>query len=273
MYETWLHIKSTDSFICKSSIGELSVERKSDFSTYAIMTIVFGSLLGIIAYTFILFYQNSNPGQTTNYANNYVNDHVYNAVNATVLIKDGNSARGSGFFISDKHVLTARHVFGRTETNNSVIVQLSNGREYEARILWTGNGPRNDVTLLGVLFERVSATPLNLSCIREDVGTKIAGIGSIHQELQWTVTNGYIASDYNAGYGHQTVDLTIVPGMSGGPIINVETGDVVGVVTSVMSTRGQPFTGLGFMNPSWRICEMLTMELINDIAERVNKAG
>ncbi|MEP1470268.1 MAG: DegQ family serine endoprotease [Halieaceae bacterium] len=156
---------------------------------------------------------------------------------------------GSGFIISsDGYVVTNNHV---VEDADSVLVRMSDRREYEAEVI--GTDPRSDLAVL-----RIEATDLPvLSLDKEDdleVGEWVLAIGSPFG-LDYSATAGIVSAkgrslptERNENYvPFIQTDVAINPGNSGGPLFNLE-GEVVGVNSQIF-TRSGGSIGLSFAIP------------------------
>ncbi|TGD74661.1 Do family serine endopeptidase [Mangrovimicrobium sediminis] len=156
---------------------------------------------------------------------------------------------GSGFIISrDGYIVTNNHV---VEGADSVLVRLSDRREYEAEVV--GTDPRSDLALL-----RVEASDLPVVALAADnnleVGEWVLAIGSPFG-LDYSVTAGIVSAmgrslptENNENYvPFIQTDVAINPGNSGGPLFNLE-GKVVGVNSQIF-TRSGGSIGLSFSIP------------------------
>lgn len=170
---------------------------------------------------------------------------------------------GSGFIMrSDGIVITNEHVVRAATT---VIVTLSDGRDFEAEIVGT-----DEVTDIAVL--RIKGPPRDLPvaplATSNDliIGEWAIAIGNPFgfylANPEPTVTAGVISAvgrniipggDDNRGYYLDMIqtDASINPGNSGGPLINA-LGEVVGVNSSILSQSGGS-VGLGFAIPIERV--------------------
>ncbi len=154
--------------------------------------------------------------------------------------------RGSGFIVNKEgYILTNAHVIADAD---SITVTLSDGREFEAKLV--GTDPTFD---LGVLKIEASNLPtLDLGDSEAlDVGEYVLAIGNPYG-LEHSVTMGVISAknrSIHAGevhfQGFLQTDAAINPGNSGGPLLDVR-GKVVGINTAII-----PFAqGIGFAIPS-----------------------
>jgi serine protease Do len=160
---------------------------------------------------------------------------------------------GSGFVIGpDGFVVTNNHV---VEAAHSILVQLSDGREYTAQVV--GRDAATDVALL-----RLQGAPGDLPFVylgdsdALEVGDWVVAIGNPFG-LDHSVSHGMIsAKERVLGIGvfddFIQTDALINPGNSGGPLFNMR-GEVVGVNTAIMS-QGQ---GIGFAVPIDLVKELI----------------
>lgn len=162
---------------------------------------------------------------------------------------------GSGFILDEEgHILTNVHVVREAER---VAVRLSDGREYEARIM--GADPNTDVAVLRVEQNGDVALPAALLGDSDQlaVGDWVIALGN-PLGLEFTVTAGVVsakgrstgilrnASNTQLESFIQT-DAAINPGNSGGPLVDLQ-GRVVGINTAIQTTTGF-FSGAGFAIP------------------------
>jgi serine protease Do len=156
--------------------------------------------------------------------------------------------QGSGFIIdADGIIVTNFHVVGRAD---QVKVKLSDGREFDARVL--GGDARTDLAVLKIdapgklPFVKFAENPT----IR--AGEPVMAMGNPFG-LGGTVTAGIVSGrgrDIGAGPADDFIqhDAAINPGNSGGPLFNVN-GEVLGVNTAILSPSGGNI-GIGFAIPA-----------------------
>ena len=154
---------------------------------------------------------------------------------------------GSGVIIDPSGViLTNNHVAGG---GNKVIVQLHDGREFEAVEVKTD--PESDIAI--VRIEGAGELPAAQLGNSDDlqIGDWVLAVGAPFG-LQETVTAGIISAK-SRGIGiteradFLQTDAAINPGNSGGPLVNLR-GEVVGINTAI-STSGGGNDGVGFAVP------------------------
>jgi len=146
-------------------------------------------------------------------------------------------SRGSGAVISkDGLILTAAHVI-RGSDNKVVFNTGPNKGEYQTEIVFVDD--RNDVAIIRA--KGLTATRwfnLRLAGFPSS-GEPVMAIGypgrpSSGDDTQDFVTKGIISAS-NSSKGWLVADLTVSSGNSGGPLISVQTGEIVGVVSQVIS--------------------------------------
>jgi serine protease Do len=173
-------------------------------------------------------------------------------------------ALGSGFIISsDGYIVTNNHV---VEGADSVIVRLSDRREFDAEVI--GTDPRSDLALL-----RVDAKGLPSLTLADgddlEVGEWVLAIGSPFG-LDYSVAAGIVSAkgrslptENNENYvPFIQTDVAINPGNSGGPLFNMD-GDVVGVNSQIF-TRSGGSIGLSFAIP---------VSVVRNVVEQLKAEG
>lgn len=151
---------------------------------------------------------------------------------------------GSGFIIShDGYIFTNNHV---VEQADKILVKLSNGKEYEAKII--GKDAKTDIALIKI--KPAESLPVAETGDSEKlrVGEWVMAIGNPFG-LEQTVTVGIVSAKgrvIGAGPYDNFIqtDASINPGNSGGPLFNME-GRVIGINTAIVA-QGQ---GIGFAIP------------------------
>lgn len=157
--------------------------------------------------------------------------------------------QGSGFVISaDGYILTNNHVVQDAE---KITVVFSDGKELSGKVI--GTDPNTDIALVKVEAEDLPFLTLGDSD-HTDVGELVMAIGS-PLRFQSTITIGAISAKGRAGLGVVPIenfiqtDAAINMGNSGGCLISLADGEVIGMNTAIASTNGG-YIGIGFAIPS-----------------------
>jgi serine protease Do len=152
---------------------------------------------------------------------------------------------GSGIILdSGGYILTNYHVI---EEIDRVLVKLSNGQEYFAKII--GHDSHTDLAVLKISTLRILPEPKFGHSLGLQVGEWVMAIGNPYG-LEGTVTVGIISGKGRTDLGIThfesfiQTDTSINPGNSGGPLINLE-GSIIGVNTGVAAIG----SGVGFAIP------------------------
>jgi S1-C subfamily serine protease len=156
---------------------------------------------------------------------------------------------GSGFvYDREGHIVTNFHV---VENAEELLVTLSNGQVYEARLI--GADPANDLAVIGIDAGADLLEPVALSdSDKLRVGQFVVAIGNPFGVGQ-TLTTGVISALGRVirspeetrfiGEAIQT-DAAINPGNSGGPLLDLQ-GRVIGVNSQIISPS-RASAGIGF---------------------------
>jgi len=159
---------------------------------------------------------------------------------------------GSGVLISaDGKILTAAHV---VQTSDVASVEFPDGQEVIARVI--GTDVRSDVALLQLKEVPSGIAPATLGDSNKlEVGDEIFVVGAPYGISQ-TLTAGHLSGRHwlNKNDASATAveflqtDAAVNGGSSGSPVFNLN-GDVVGIISSLMSRSGGS-EGLAFATAS-----------------------
>ncbi|MDD5065748.1 MAG: DegQ family serine endoprotease [bacterium] len=157
---------------------------------------------------------------------------------------------GTGVIVDDEgYILTNFHV---VKDASKIIVKLSNGKEYKAKVI--GTDEKTDLALIKIeAKEKLYTAPLGDSDELE-VGDWAIAVGNPFG-LNETFTVGVISAKGRSGViadssryeNYIQTDASINPGNSGGPLINIK-GEVVGINTAIATPSGGN-VGIGFAIP------------------------
>jgi S1-C subfamily serine protease len=172
--------------------------------------------------------------------------------------------QGSGLIFSDKgFILTNAHV---VEDANKVTVTLTDGRVYSCQVM--GSDEIVDIAVLKIIDGDPGSTIANLPVAdlgdsdRLRVGKIVIAVGS-PGGLDNTVTMGIVSglerSSTMVGIPHKKVDYiqtdaAINPGNSGGPLVDVESGQVIGINAAIRAHM----EGTSFAIPINRVREIMS---------------
>ncbi|NMI07001.1 trypsin-like serine protease [Paenibacillus sp. SZ31] len=163
-----------------------------------------------------------------------------------VVTIESSSGLGSGFLYNEQgDVVTNAHV---VEGSKEVTIRTLNHEEYKGTVI--GIGEETDVAVIRVP-DLKEVQPLPIAKSKAEVGDEILALGS-PLGFENTVTTGIISgverSFEIAPYIYTNmyqISAPITNGNSGGPLINAETGEVLGI----NSTGVKQEAGLGFSIP------------------------
>ena len=132
------------------------------------------------------------------------------------------------------------------EKATSIKVKLSDGKEYDAKVI--GKDAKTDIALIKVNVKNSLPVAVLGDSDKLEVGDWVIAIGNPYG-LDHTVTAGIVSAKGRViGQGPYDdfiqTDASINPGNSGGPLFNLR-GEVVGINTAIIS-GGQ---GIGFAIP------------------------
>lgn len=148
---------------------------------------------------------------------------------------------GSGFAVGKHRILTNYHVIADSE--DIYITSDDNGEGEFATLV--AMDTQNDLALLEV---QQDLEPLRLCAADPEIGTSVAAIGNPFGMIDSLSVGVVSGTDRNLGDDKPgkliQTDASINPGSSGGPLLDVNNGCVIG-----MNTASLPSTGIGFAVP------------------------
>lgn len=156
--------------------------------------------------------------------------------NSTVTVytsdrQDGLSSIGSGFLYTDEHIMTNEHV---VSSQDEVYIKYYEGEWSEADVI--GTDIHSDIAILEPDSVPETSDPLPVQTELPERGETVVAIGSPNG-LEDSISTG-IVSGVERSVRIQTpfavpdsiqTDAALNPGNSGGPLIDPETGAVIGV--------------------------------------------
>ena len=162
---------------------------------------------------------------------------------------------GSGFIITaNGYILTNNHVVTSVK-KNGIKVQLSDTREYKAKLI--GTDKYTDLAVIKIDADNLPVAALGNSDDVE-VGHIVFAIGA-PLGLKSTMTQGIVSAlgrnigiidDQQSGYRIENfiqTDAAVNPGNSGGPLVNIN-GEVIGINSAIATTNAR-YQGYSFAIP------------------------
>jgi S1-C subfamily serine protease len=177
---------------------------------------------------------------------------------STVKVIVGDRGHGSGVYIGPGLIVTAAHVVANLKDNKITIKTESGNLLKEAELLWV-NAAR-DVAVIKPKGT-IGLKAANLSCGTPAFGDNIMARGNpgpVEFFTSWGHVSGTLREN-GKWLESVSTDMTIVMGMSGGPVFN-EAGEVAGIVVGALTAPmgfGVSLTGVGLIVPGSTICQLL----------------
>ena len=173
---------------------------------------------------------------------------IYEKINPAIVSVDSHLADGvscgTGCII-DKNgtILTSAHIL---EDGKEIIVTMSNGEDYKAKII-KKLGEKKDIALLKISVPYELKTVKLGDSEKIKVGEQVIAIGNPFG-FSGTLTCGVISRiDYSKN--RIQTDAAINPGSSGGPLLN-EKGEIIGINQAIYNPDNNISNiGIGFAIP------------------------
>ncbi|MCD8509722.1 MAG: S1C family serine protease [Bacillus sp. (in: Bacteria)] len=184
-----------------------------------------------------------------------LSDVIDESQTRVVKIETKTGSIGSGFLYNDKgDIITNAHVVAGVK---EVTVITATGERLDGTVI--GISESTDVALVRV-EELTEMEPMILSLDVPEIGDDVLAIGSPFG-FENTVTTGIISGvnrnfeipPYNFENVYQ-ITAQIAPGNSGGPLVNLKTGEVVGINSAVIEQ-----TSIGFSIPITNVIGLLQL--------------
>ena len=166
---------------------------------------------------------------------------------------DAGTGKGAGFLIDKEKgwIFTNAHVSGRG--NARVYVAFKDKKYQKAKIFYVD--PILDIAVLKIDPESIYEENINadLHCISNNLnGIEVAAYGH-PQGLSYSASRGIISQKrYKYGADWLQTDAAVNPGNSGGPLISLDSGKVVGM-NAMALTKSK---GLNFAIPGEILCKI-----------------
>lgn len=173
---------------------------------------------------------------------------IYEKINPAIVsidtqLKDGFSC-GTGCVIDENGtILTSAHIL---EGGNDIIITMSNGEDYKAKILKM-YGEKKDIALLKISVPYKLQTVKFGDSSKIKVGDDVLAIGNPFG-FNGTFTKGILSRiDYSKN--KLQTDAVINPGSSGGPLLNTK-GEIIGINQAIYNPDNNISNiGIGFATP------------------------
>lgn len=169
---------------------------------------------------------------------------------STVFVET-TTGHGSGVHIGRGYILTAAHV---VDAEPMVKIRDTLNRTVPGAVLWVNKA--YDLALVLIDKPVMDATPLNCA-VRPKVGDEISAIGN-PMNLLFVHTWGRVAAPVQERMLWKAAfigDLTIAPGMSGGPIFD-RAGNLIGLGVGV-SSMGMTLFPISYIVPVSAVCRLM----------------
>ena len=147
---------------------------------------------------------------------------------------------GSAFYIKPNHLITCAHVVSRKKEDPSEIalVVIDGGHRYPARVVEIDY----DLDIALLYCDSIQHTEIGSKSIKDiPVGQEIICVGSPYG-YDNNVTKGILSSkDRKIESGdvpYFFMDLAVYPGSSGGPVVDVSDGKVIGLAAVIIESVG-----------------------------------
>jgi prepilin-type processing-associated H-X9-DG protein len=179
---------------------------------------------------------------------------IQNTVNKTYMVESSDPTTnskelGSAFCIAPNYFITCAHVVKKYDKNQisntqkgefqSTQIRLShNGRYYPARMV--------SVNLewdIALLYTEIQIEPFRLN-FGTTLGNDVLVIGSPYG-YENNLSFGTIGAvnrkvyKHNGAANYLFIDSTVFSGNSGGPVIDVDSGNIIGMVTAIITKNGE----------------------------------
>lgn len=156
-------------------------------------------------------------------------------------VKRGVKEIGSGFYIKDNFILTCAHVISRaeeTDFSDIMVYVIDAGHPYAARVIDVDY--ELDIALLYCdSTKHISLPPGSIEAAQ--VGEELICVGSPYG-YDNNVTKGILSSKdrkiHSGEIPYFFMDLAVYPGSSGGPVVSIENGHVLGIAAVIVESVG-----------------------------------
>jgi serine protease Do len=195
---------------------------------------------------------------------NAINNSEEKSIPVVLAYNKEQTGKSSAVYIGDGYFLTATHIL--SEDQKALVMETDSGQRFVADLIWSSTS--YDISLLySKNYEQVNITHYKISCDGVELGQELQFIGN-PTNLNFVHTWGKVAADPlqipDMWRRVIPVNATILPGMSGGAVLDSNgklRGINVGTLTAVsgMSPLGPQvsFSGISYIVESSDICFLM----------------
>ena len=211
------------------------MRKKGYLKYYNYAICVLALLCGYIAYSKVI----TTSGEIASNA-----DNIARSVVKVVCEVDGGQSQGTGFFVTENIIVTASHVIDGAATEKDIHIIYSNGQH--SAVKYACLNKYKDLAALKI-ESRSGKEHLKISKAKElKIGNQLTTWGypyGYHGQIPLLSVGHLAGLDETISEGRKikrwVVNAAFNSGNSGGPLVDVNSGEVVGVVVSKVSPMPQ----------------------------------
>ncbi|MFV1996848.1 MAG: trypsin-like peptidase domain-containing protein [Acidiferrobacterales bacterium] len=168
------------------------------------------------------------------------------------------SASATGFVVDLKRgwILTNAHVAGRSPAQ--IVISFKGGEQFKARTVYVD--PLLDIAVLQAPLDKIHKGTLQAKMDCQNIAQSGQPVGAYGHPygLSYTATRGIVSgTNIIGGNERLQTDAPINSGNSGGPLISLQSGKVVGINTAKVKAKG--VDGLNFAIASPYACRIIDL--------------
>lgn len=145
----------------------------------------------------------------------------------------------SGVIVSENgYIITAAHTFNRFPETEHCSVMFKDGKKTEIADVCSNLSPVSDVVILKIDSNSVTCSGV-LAGIKNVVGKEVVCFGLLPENVYLRIPGaivGYFDS-WLRSFDHMVIctDISGFPGISGGPLVDISTGEILGIASYASS--------------------------------------
>ncbi len=188
---------------------------------------------------------------------------IYAQVKYAFGSNEEGTSSGAGFLIDREKgwILTNAHV--AQHSPGPLEIAFKEHDFHSAKRVYVD--PYFDIAIIGVNPNSIpeNAKSAELDChLGAKIGSEVAAFGH-PWGLRFTATRGIVSAfRYTEGYEQLQTDAALNSGNSGGALVDLATGKVIGINTAKLSKKDKKTEGLNFAVPISHVCPII--QLLND---------